>query len=80
MSILHLNHRPYTVFDPDNTDHRRWYYEFVQSGSWGRCPYRFHVSEDHGDLITMCQRSLVKYYVQQEFAVQSRRSTLKTRA
>jgi len=25
------------------------------------------VPEDHGDLITMCQRALVRYYVAHEF-------------
>jgi hypothetical protein len=28
---------------------------------------RFVVPDDHGNLITMIQRSLVKYYVEQEF-------------
>ena len=67
MSILQFNSRPFTVFDPANREHRRWYNQFVTHQSWGRCPYRFLVPEDHGDLITMCQRSLVKYYVQREF-------------
>ena len=67
MSVLHFNARPWTVFDVCNKDHRRWYAEFVKHGSWGRCPYRFIVPEDHGDLITMCQRALVKYYVEHEF-------------
>lgn len=67
MSVLHFNARPWTVFDPDNKDHRKWYADFVKSGTWGRCPYRFIVPEDHGDLITMCQRSLIKYYVEKEF-------------
>ena len=69
MSILQFNSRPWTVFDPSKKDHRRWYHEFVQHGTWGRCPYRFIVPDDHGDLITMIQRSLVKHYVEQEFRV-----------
>ena len=68
MSVLHFKARPWTVFDVYNKDHRHWYAEFVKHGSWGRCPYRFIVPEDHGDLITMCQRALVKFYVEQEFA------------
>lgn len=68
MSVLHFKARPWTVFDVSNKDHRLWYAEFVKHGSWGRCPYRFIVPEDHGDLITMCQRALVKFYVEQEFA------------
>jgi len=67
MSVLELSGRPYTVFDPSNKSHRNYYNEFVKTSSWGMCPVRFVVPEDHGDLITMIQRSLVKYYVQKEF-------------
>ena len=67
MSVLELSGRPFVVFDPANTDHRRFYYGFVKKGTWGGCPYRFVVPEDHGNLVTMIQRSLVKYYVEKEF-------------
>lgn len=67
MSILQLHSRPWTVFDPANKDHRRWYNEFVQHSTWGRCPYKFIIPDDSGDLITMCQRALVKHYVETEF-------------
>lgn len=67
MSVLELSGRPYTVFDPSNKSHRHYYNEFVKTSSWGMCPVRFVVPEDHGDLVTMIQRSLVKYYVQKEF-------------
>lgn len=67
MSVLELSGRPYTVFDPANKAHRGFYHTFVETGSWGKCPFRFVVPEDHGDLITMIQRSLVRYYVQTEF-------------
>jgi hypothetical protein len=67
MSALELHGRPFTVFDPSNKDHRRYYNDFVKTASWGRCPVRFVVPEDHGDLVTMIQRSLVKYYVEREF-------------
>ena len=67
MSILELHGRPYVVFEPENKDHRRYYYEFVKTSSWGHCPVRFVVPEDHGDLITMIQRSLVKFYSEKEF-------------
>jgi len=69
MSQLQLHGRPWVVFDPANRQHRKFYYEFVQSGTWGRCPYRFMVADDQGDVITMIQRSLIKYYVQREFSV-----------
>lgn len=67
MSILHLNHRPWAVFDPANAEHRRWYNEFVKHGTWGHCPIRFVVSDDGGNLVTMIQRKLVEYYVKHEF-------------
>ena len=67
MSRLDLFGRPWTVFDPENKDHRRWYNEFVKTTSWGHCPVRFVVPEDHGDLVTMIQRSLVAFYTQKEF-------------
>jgi hypothetical protein len=67
MSTLNLFGRPWTVFDPDNKEHRRWYHQFVKTKSWGHCPVRFVVPEDHGDLITMIQRTLVAYYVNREF-------------
>lgn len=67
MSILEYKSRPWTAFEPSNKDHRRWYYEFVKHGTWGRCPYRFIVPDDHGNLVTMIQRKLVEYYVAHEF-------------
>ena len=69
MSVLELHGRPYTVFDPADKQHRRYYSDFVRTHSWGTCPVRFVVPEDHGDLITMIQRSLVKYYVAKEFPI-----------
>jgi hypothetical protein len=67
MSQLELHGRAWTVFDPANQQHRAWYFDFVKSGTWGRCPVRFVVPEDHGNLVTMIQRNLVAYYVTQEF-------------
>jgi hypothetical protein len=67
MSVLELSGRPFVVFNPADERHREYYYEFVKEGTWGRCPYRFVVPEDHGNLITMIQRSLVTHYVNQEF-------------
>jgi hypothetical protein len=68
MSRLALIGRPFTVFDPENKQHRRWYFDFVQSSTWGQCPVRFVVPDDQGDLVTMIQRSLVKFYVEREFS------------
>jgi hypothetical protein len=69
MSTLNLCGRPYVIFDPCDVLHRQYYHEFVTRSHWGHCPVRFAVADDHGDLITMIQRSLVKHYVNAEFAV-----------
>ena len=72
MSKLELFGRPYAVFDPSDKRHRRFFYEFQETGTWGRCPYRFLVPDDQGDLVTMIQRSLIHFYVDREFGKKSR--------
>jgi len=69
MSKLALFGRPYVVFDPTNKDHRRHFHLFQSTGSWGKCPFRFVVDDDHGDLITMIQRRLIEYYTNKEFGL-----------
>ena len=68
MSRLALYGRPYVIFDATNREHRQWFANFNKSGAWGNCPVRFVVDDDHGDLITMIQRSLIQFYVDKEFA------------
>ena len=67
MSRLSLFGRPYVVFDATNKNHRNFYHTFAVTGSWGSCPVRFVVDDDHGDLITMIQRNLIRYYSDKEF-------------
>ena len=67
MSRLAFYGRQWTVFDADNKNHRQWFAEFQRSGTWSKCPVRFIVDDDHGDLITMIQRKLIEYYTDQEF-------------
>jgi hypothetical protein len=67
MSQLAFYGRPWVVFDPADRQHRAWYWEFQKYGTWGRCPVRFIVPDDHGDLLTMIQRSMVKFYIEREF-------------
>ena len=56
------------AFDPSNKDHRRYYAEFQERGSWGHCPVRFICPEDFGmNLPTMIQQHLISYYVDREF-------------
>jgi hypothetical protein len=77
MSKLAYIGRPWVVFDPSLKNHRRWFEEFQRLGTWGRCPVRF-VTDDSGDLVTMIQRSLIKYYVTKEFGETNARSTQPT--
>ena len=70
MSRLALYGRPWVIFDAKNREHRQWFAEFNKSAQWGRCPVRFVVNEDHGDLITQIQRELIQFYVDKEFAVE----------
>jgi len=70
MSKLAMFGRPYTVFDARNKEHREWFADFNKTGAWGRCPVRFVVLDDHGDLITQIQRELIQYYVDKEFGTE----------
>jgi len=57
------------VFDPKDKRHRQWFADFQRKSTWGHCPVRFVVADDHGDLITMIQRRLIEYYVDREFKI-----------
>lgn len=68
MSLLQYHSRPWVAFDVENKEHRRYYAEFIKFDTWGRCPVRFIVTEEHGmDLPTMIKNKLCEYYVNQEF-------------
>lgn len=67
MSKLSLFSRPFVVFDPKNKKHREWFSYFNKNYTWGRCPVRFIIEDDHGDLVSMIQRKLIQYYVDKEF-------------
>lgn len=67
MSRLEYHGRPLVAFDVNKREHRRWFAEFQNYGTWGRCPVRFIVTDDVGDLLTMIRRKLIDYYVEREF-------------
>ena len=67
MSRLDYIGRPWTAFQASNKQHRQWFAEFQRSGTWGRCPVRFIVSDEHGDLVSLIQRKLIRHYVDREF-------------
>jgi hypothetical protein len=55
------------AFEATDPQHREWFAEFRKLGTWGKCPVRFIIPDDHGDLITMIQRRLIDFYVGKEF-------------
>jgi hypothetical protein len=67
MSKLAFIGRPWVAFEAADPQHRAWFAEFQHLGTWGKCPVRFIISDDHGDLVTMIQRRLIEYYVGKEF-------------
>lgn len=74
MSLLQLKMRPWTEFDPTDSDHRRWYAEYLETGTWGHCPVRFVDPTDCGNLAAALQNSLVRYYAKKEFRNASKRA------
>lgn len=67
MSKIQMFGRPYVVFDAKNKEHRKWYADFNKNLSWSKCPVRFVVDDDAGDLVTMIQRKLIEHYTEKEF-------------
>lgn len=67
MSKLDFIGRPWVAFNPTNKDHRRWFAEFQSKRTWSKCPVRFIIPDEDGDLLTLCQRKLIHYYVSREF-------------
>lgn len=67
MTKLELYVRPLVVFDAYKKEHRQLYFNYLATGSWKGCPYRFAVLDDHGHLIGHIQRELLEYYMGREF-------------
>lgn len=67
MSKLELYVRPLAIFDPSNKDHRQYYHNFLATGSWKGCPYRWAILEDVGNIQGTIQIALLKHYMGKEF-------------
>lgn len=67
MSRLDFFGRPWVNFDAYNKEHRKWFADFQKYKTWGRCPVRFIVTDDAGDLLTMIRHRLIDYYIHKEF-------------
>ncbi len=67
MSKLEIYLRPLVLFDASNKEHRQLYFNYLATGGWAGCPYRFAIAEDYGNLIGHIQRELLEYYMGREF-------------
>ena len=67
MSKLELYMRPVAIFDAGNKVHRQYYYNFLTTGSWRNCPFRWAIEDDVGNLQGMIQRKLLEHYMGREF-------------
>lgn len=63
--ILDSKNRPQVEFDAANKTHRKYFQEFMKSGSWSSCPVRFVTASD-SEYFTI-QRQLNEYYMAKEF-------------
>lgn len=68
-----LLRRPHALFDPDNEQHRRAYYDYLKTNSWNGCPYHFVLEEPFLDLPSSINYKMVLYYTNKEFAQERRR-------
>jgi hypothetical protein len=67
MSKLEIYVRPLQIFDPEDRTHRHYYYQFLKTGSWKGCPYRWSFSDVEGNLQGQIQRALLERYMDREF-------------
>jgi hypothetical protein len=75
MSVLEYHGRPWAAFDPKNVQHREWFAQFQSTRTWGKCPVRFYITDDAGDLITLIQRKLIDFYVNLEFGPRTNKAS-----
>ena len=78
MHKLNQYMRPAVIFDPNNKDHRAYFGEFVKTSSWKNCPVQFYISDDSTDLIYFIQKSMIAYYLEQEFVAKKPRIVQKS--
>ena len=67
MNLLSQASRPWTSFDATNKQHRKYYKDFVETRTWGGCPVRFAINDESGDVISMIERNLARFYLAKEF-------------
>jgi hypothetical protein len=68
LKTLHIHSRPFAVFDPTSTDHRRYYQQFLKTGSWQHSPYQWIIDDDCIDVVHHIDKKIVNFYLQTEFS------------
>ena len=67
MTTLSQASRPWVAFNATDKQHRKYYNDFLTHRSWGTCPVRFTLDEESGDVISMIERDLARFYLTKEF-------------
>lgn len=67
MTLLDAQSRPTVYFDTDDREHRHHYMRFLQNRSWRQCPVQFYLEKGYGDLASMIENKLARYYLQRDF-------------
>ena len=78
MLRMRLQQRPWAMFDPADRTHRAYFAEFLKTSSWKNCPVQFYISDDSTDLIYFIQKSMIAYYLEQEFVAKKPRIVQKS--
>ena len=71
MSKLEYYSRPLVAFDARNKLHRQYFATYLERRSWGRCPVRFIVPDENGNLIDLIKNSMLKFHMEKEFGKKS---------
>ena len=58
--------RPKVIFDATNPEHRKAYYDFIETSTWSNSPFRFDV-KSYGNTKGLMDRQLLSYYLSNEF-------------
>lgn len=66
--------RPYAVFNASDKEHRRAYYNFINTKSWHNCPFQFVLEDPYFDLPSNINQKMVEYYMKEEFKSVARKS------
>lgn len=66
-TVMMTKMRPTVLFNVDNSEHRRYAWEFLQTKSWRNCPVMFALPNSEPSVYTMITRELSNWYASREF-------------